>query len=260
MKTILVIREYDDFSRILAADDYKIINLPLIETKAFDDLSDFDAKLAAIEEYDGIFTTSQNAARILAEKLREKNINFGGRVYVLGKRSYELLKTETLNLVYDETANTAREMLEKIAPEELKDKRFLFARGEKSLRVVPDFLSKIASVDEAIIYETRKIRIGIDQLKAIGEKIEAGEIFAACFFSLSAAESFIEQFAAKILHQTEIATIGTTTAEFFEKRNLRVGFISMKATAEDFAAELVEYLGRNIADETHERHAKRKNN
>ncbi|MCY7344670.1 MAG: uroporphyrinogen-III synthase, partial [Pyrinomonadaceae bacterium] len=63
-----------------------------------------------------------------------------------------------------------------------------------------------------------------------------------CFFSPSAAASFIEQFGAEILHQTIIATIGKTTAEFFGERNLNVGFVSLKATAEDFAVALIEYL------------------
>ena len=242
MKTVLVIRKFDDFSRILAGNDFEIINLPLIETSAVNDLSDFDAKLENIEIYDGIFITSKNAARILAAKLREKNITFDGKVYVLGNSSFEILRDENLNLVYDESANTAREMLKNIAPNELKDKRFLFVRGAQSLRIVPEFLGELAKVDEAIVYETLKINIETDKINEIREKIETGAISAACFFSPSAAESFIEQFGAEITHQIKIATIGKTTADFFERRNLSADFISPKSNAEDFAAELIDYL------------------
>ncbi len=242
MKTVLVIRKFDDFSRILAGNDFEIINLPLIETSAVNDLSDFDAKLENIEIYDGIFITSKNAARILAAKLREKNITFDGKVYVLGNSSFEILRDENLNLVYDESANTAREMLKNIAPNELKDKRFLFVRGAQSLRIVPEFLGELAKVDEAIVYETLKINIETDKINEIREKIETREIAAACFFSPSAAESFIEQFGAEITHQIKIATIGETTAELFERRDLTVDFISPKSSAEDFAAELIDYL------------------
>ncbi|MGI9034406.1 MAG: uroporphyrinogen-III synthase [Pyrinomonadaceae bacterium] len=242
MKAILVIRKCDNFSRILAENNFEVINFPLIETRAFDDLSEFEAKLAKIENYDGIFLTSKNAARILAKKFREKNTKFGGKLYVLGKRGFKILQTQNLNLIFDKSVNTAREMLEKIAPTDLKNKHFLFVRGEKSLRFVPDFLEKSATLDEIAVYETRKIAIDVDKIKAVCEKFEKNEIAAACFFSSSAAESFIEQFGAEILHQTKLATIGKTTAEFFETRNLPVDFVSSKAAAEDFAVELIQYL------------------
>lgn len=244
MKTILVIRKFDEFSRILAASGYEIVNLPLIETKPLADLSEFGTKLKSVENYDGVFLTSRQAAEIFRVELIEKKINYSGKVYVLGKRGYEILKSENLDLFYDESAKTAREMLEKIAPEDLQGKRFLFVRGEKSLRVVPDFLSKIAAIDETIVYRTENIAVEIDGMNRLREKIENGEIAAACFFSPSAAKNFIEQFGAAILHQTCIATIGKTTAEFFERQNLKVDFVSPKATAEDFAVGLIEYIGK----------------
>ena len=242
MKTILVVREYGNFSRNLAESGFEVINLPLIETKATDDLSDFETKLAKIKNYDGVFLTSRRAAEILRAKLIEKNINYRGKVYVLGKRGYEILKGANLDLIYDESANTAREMLENIAPENLKAKRVLFVRGEKSLRVVPEFLAKMATVDETVVYETREIAVEVDKLKNLREKFNKKKIVSACFFSPSGAASFIKQFGADILHQTIIATIGKTTAEFFERQSLKVGFVSSKAAAEDFAIELLEYL------------------
>lgn len=246
MKTILVIRKFDFFSRILAANGYGIINLPLIETKRLDDLSDFENKLAAIDIYDGVFLTSKQAAEIFRAKLSERKRNFSGKVYVLGRRGYENLKTENLDLRFDKMANTAREMLENIAPEDLQGKRFLFVRGEKSLRVVPDFLSNTATVDETIVYRTENLRVENEESNNVREKIESGEIAAACFFSPSAAENFLAQFGAEITHQTIIAAIGRTTADFFETRNVQVNFVSSKATAEDFAVELIEYLRKDL--------------
>ena len=232
MRKILIIREFDNFSQILAANGFEIINLPLIETVAIDDSSG----LETIENYDGVFLTSKQAAEIFRAKLKT---DYRGKVYVLGRRSYEILKDGNLNLHFDASANTAREMLENIEPDELKDKNFLFIRGEKSLRIVPKFLSKIATVDEAVVYETRNVKVEIDKINELREKFKFAAI---CFFSPSAAESFIEQFGAEILHQTIIAAIGKTTAEFFETRDLQVNFVSSKATAEDFAVELIEFL------------------
>lgn len=243
-KKILIIRSFDEFSRILAENGFEIINLPMIETKPLDDLSDFEAKLKAVEKYDGIFLTSKNAAQILADKLEELNINFAGKVYVLGKRSFEILQSKNLDLIFYEDANTAEEMLEKISTAELKNKKFLFVRGEKSLRIVPEFLSSSATVDEAIVYETHEIAVEIDKVNGLREQFENDKFAAVCFFSPSGAETFLTKFGTEILHQTKVATIGKTTAVFFQRRNLQADFVSSKASAEDFAVGLIEYLGK----------------
>ena len=245
MRKVLVAREFDEFSRILAENEFEIINLPLIETRPLEDLSDFAAKLENLATYDGLFLTSRHAASVLIEKLGENNIEFGGKVYVLGGRSFEILRGANLNLIFDEEANTAREMLEKIPAEDLKNKRFLFIRGERSLRAVPELLSEFATVDEAVVYKTRAAAIEIDEKENIREALEKGEFAAACFFSPSGAESFLEQFDAAALHQTRIATIGNTTADFFERRKFKVDFVSSKASAEDFAVELVKFIKEN---------------
>ena len=242
MREILVVRDFDNFSRILSESGFKVMNFPTIEVAPLEDLSEFEVKLDAIENYDGVFLTSANATEIFQTKLSARNVNFHGKVYVLGKRSFDLLKSENLNLVFAETANTAQEMLENIRLDKLKNKRFLFVRGEKSLRAVPEFLEKIASVDEAIVYRSSRVMIANDKIKEIQTKLANGEIAAACFFSPSAASGFLRQFGAEVLHQIKIAVIGNTTAEFFQRCDLKVDFVAERATAEDFAVELIEYL------------------
>jgi len=242
MPQVLIVREFDSFSRILAENGFTAINCPTMETVPLENLSEFEAKLDVLKNYDGVFLTSGRAADIFRRKMREKKLNFQGKIYLHGKRSFDLLKGENLNLVFFEEANTAWEMLEQIALEDLKNKRFLFVRGEKSLRVVPEFLQEFATVDEAVVYRTKKVTVEIDKIKSIREKIENSEIVCACFFSPTGAEYFLEQFESEILNQTKIAAIGKTTADFLQKQNLKVDFIARKATAEDFAVELVEYL------------------
>ncbi len=242
MREFLVVREFDNFSRILSESGLKVINCPTIEVAPLEDLLEFEVKLDAIENYDGVFLTSANATEIFRTKFGARNVNSAVKIYVLGKRSYDLLNGENLNLVFDETANTAQEMLGNIPLDALKNKRFLFVRGEKSLRVVPEFLEKIASVDEVIVYRSSRVTITDDKIKEIQAKSANGEIAAACFFSPSAASGFLLQFGAEVLHRIKITVIGNTTAEFFERRDLKVDFVARRARAEDFAVELIEYL------------------
>jgi uroporphyrinogen-III synthase len=242
MTRVLVVRKFDNFSRILTERGLTIINCPTIETTEHENLHGLRAKISA-KSYDGIFLTSRAATEIACREIFCKNFNQVGKIYVLGRSSFDLLKDKNLDLFFSETANTAREMLAAIPPEDLKNKRFLFIRGEKSLRVVPEFLKELAEIDEAVVYETRKIKVE-ENLKS---EIEArsGEIEAACFFSPSGAESFLEQFGAAVLTPMKIAAIGKTTADFFAKIDLKVDFIPTRSSAEDFARELADYLKRN---------------
>jgi uroporphyrinogen-III synthase len=242
MAQVLVVRKFENFSRILAENGFTVINCPTIETVPAENLSDSNAKISALASYDGVFLTSRAAAVFFSRSLDERKIDFRGRVYVLGRSSLETLKDKNLDLVFVEKANTAREMLEAIPPEKLKNNHFLFIRGERSLGAVPDFLSKAATVEETIVYRTIKIPAADDKIKEIQEKAAAGEILCTCFFSPSGAESFLEQFGFELLSQTKIAAIGKTTADFLKRQNLTVDFTAPTATAEGFANGLIEYL------------------
>jgi uroporphyrinogen-III synthase len=238
---ILVVREFDNFSRILTENSFAVINCPLVETVAREDLDDLGDEITS-GNYDGIFLTSRRATEIFRDELVDKTFDFGGRIYVLGKSGFEILSGTKLDVYFDAAANTAREMLEKIPVEDLREKRFLFIRGTKSLGTIPDFLKGKARLDEKIVYETRQIAVDVNLKSEIAAKLKAGAFAAACFFSPSGAESFLEQFGAQGLHRTKIATIGTTTADFLEKKSLKVDFTPTATSAEDFAVELTDYL------------------
>ncbi|MCU1288481.1 MAG: Uroporphyrinogen synthase [Acidobacteria bacterium] len=246
MSSVLVVREFDDFSRILMENGFEAINCPTIEVVALDNLSEFENLLNVLDGYDGIFLTSAAAADILRRKLIEKQINYSGRIFILGEKSYKILRNEKLNLFFDKSHNRIIELLETIPSELIENKRFLFIRGDRSLQVIPTFLRKSAEVDETIVYQTKNITIADGRRSEIADKLSRNEINCTCFFSPSGAESFIEQFGVKALRRTKIAVIGKTTASYFEKQNLPVDFISKNASADDYAFELIEYLKNKI--------------
>lgn len=248
MKAILVIRRFDEFSRILSENNFQVINLPLIETTPLEDLSEFEKKLDALDEYDGIFITSSAAAKIFAEELAKRNTDYKGKIYVVGGKSFEILRKLNFDLIYKNEVNTAAELLEMIPQENLSGKRNLFIRGERSLNIVPDFLANFGEVDETIVYRNKEIALKTDKIKAIREKFKNVRIEFVCFFSPSAGESFIKQLGKEILHQTRIAAIGKTTAEYFQKQNLSVDFVSPKTAAQTFAESLCEHLKKHEFD------------
>lgn len=239
---ILVIREKDVFSSILIEQGFSVTNFPTIKTEPLSDLSELENHLAKIETFDGIFVTSAKATKIVLAKLNEMRKTFYGKFFVLGKRSDDLLKKSGYKTFFSEQATTANELLELIPKEELKNKRFLFPRGTRSLQTVPEMLGGLAEVVETIIYQTIEAEASDKKLIEIKENFSRGKIAAICFFSPSGVENFLEKFGNFSQGEIKIAAIGKTTARFAESRNLRTDFVSAKTTAKGFALELINYL------------------
>ena len=242
MPAVLVVRQPDEFSRLLAERGLEIINCPTIETVPVEDLSDLDSKIAEIANYDGIFITSSAAAEIFLRKWRESRGGRCARIYVLGRRSHELLRHEGFDISFNENANTAREMIGAIPAEDLEGRRFLFIRGERSMGTIPELLGKTASVDETTVYQTRDIIVGPGLREEIRIRADRGDLICACFFSPSGVESFLNQFGSGVLRQTKVAAIGKTTANYLSQQHVCADYTAKKATTEGFAAELLKFI------------------
>jgi uroporphyrinogen-III synthase len=245
LSEILVIRQPDVFSSILIEQGFSVINLPLIKTETIADLSELENHLAAIETFDGIFITSAKAAQIVAAKFGEARKRFRGKFFVLGKQSAESLKNLNSEIFFSKQATTAEELFRLIPEEHLQNKRFLFPCGTRSLRIVPETLSRFAQVVETIVYKTVDIKPDGKRLIEIKEKFERERIGAICFFSPSSVEDFLKKFEDFAQGEVKIAAIGQTTAQFIKENNLRADFVSTKPAANDFAFELKTYLLEN---------------
>lgn len=250
-KSVLVVREFDRFGEILAENGFGVVCLSLIQTLPVEDLSDLDRKLEKLENYDGLFLTSPKAAEVFLRRFEQKNLAFGGKVYVLGNRTKTLFENTNFEIVFRENANTAAELIKSFDEKEFAGKKFLFVRGDKSLRAIPELLRDAAEVDETIVYRTIKKAFDERLIKRIGvfekvcEKFSKGEIDWICFFSPSAIEIFTEMFGEISLDAVKVAAIGATTAKSAAEHNLKVDFVSSKANAQDFAFELINYI-KNI--------------
>lgn len=241
---ILVVREFDKFSALLKENGFEVINFRAIETLPIEDLSALEKKLETIEKYDGLFFTSPKAAEVFLASFRNKKLGFCGKIYVLGNRTKLLFKTANFEIVFRENANTAEEFINSFDKSEFAGKNFLFPRGDKSLRAIPKLLETVAKVDEIIVYRTVESSIDENVIREIREKLRGGGINWICFFSPSGIESFMKKLDDVSLNEAKIAAIGATTAKKAAE-NLKVDFISPKASAEDFAFGLIDYI-KNI--------------
>ena len=242
---ILVVREFDKFSSLLTENGFEIINFPAIQTLPIEDFSELDGKIDNLNYYDGLFFTSSKAAEVFLQHIKDRKNNFRGKVYVLGNRTKVLFENKGFEIVYRPNANTAEEFINSFENNEFAGKRFLFLRGDKSLRTIPELLGSVAIVDEIIIYRTIESSIDENLIGEIRGKFNEREINWICFFSPSGIESFVRTFSDLSLEKIKIAAIGTTTAKRAAENNLKVEFVSPKASAEDFAFGLIDYI-KNI--------------
>jgi Uroporphyrinogen-III synthase len=237
---ILVCRNDDRFSSLLRETGFEVINLELIETRPLEDLKPLREKLARLSEYDGIFFTSPVAAEIFVNERNGSN-GFHGDVYALGRRARKVLADAKLNVKTSEAANTTEELLASFTDQEFAGKRFLFVRGQKSIRTIPERLGGKAAVDEVVVYKTGAADVEPAAIRDLDQRLSSGEIDRVCFFSPSAVERFTELFG-DCKEPVKIAAIGTTTGDAAKRAGFDVDFISPRSNAEDFAGGLIEHI------------------
>ncbi len=242
MKTVLIVREPDEFSRILAANGHSVLNCPVITTEPRGDLTVLENAFARADDLDGIFVTSSAAAEILVAQCGTKLKQFNGSIYVLGQRSFDILKGIGTKIIFDEKWNNAAEMLDRLGNMEFADKKFLFVCGEQSMRIVPDRLAGIAEIEEAVVYRTEPVSISDELKNEIRGLFQKRGISIACFFSPSGVRSFAEQIGVEGLANTPLAAIGSTTAAAMRALNLNVSVVAKRPIGEVFATDIQRYM------------------
>jgi uroporphyrinogen-III synthase len=202
-------------------------------------------KLAKLSKYDGLFFTSPAAAEIFVKERSGTN-GFHGNVYALGRRAKSILESAGLDVKSPVAANTAEEMVSGFGEDEFAGKRYLFVRGKRSLRTIPEYLNGRAVVDEVAVYETVTPDIDPAKIAELRMRLSNGEFDLVCFFSPSGLERFAELFGVAA-RNAKAAAIGTTTADAAKKAGFRVEIVSPRSNADDFAGGLIEYVRQAIS-------------
>jgi uroporphyrinogen-III synthase len=242
-KALLVVREHDRFSEILAAAGCSVVNFPVIKTLPLENFDKLDQMLDRLDRYDGVFLTSPKAAEIFIGRCRAKSVSYAGKVYALGRRIRELLAPERLDLRGESAANTAEELIGSFENEEFAGNRYLFPRGDRSLRTIPELLKDAAVVEEVEVYRTVD-EADAKTAAAVGERLRGGLIDWICFFSPSGVDGFLKA-CGGIPPAVKIAAIGKTTAARAAERVRPADYVAPRAGAEDFARGLIEHVDRD---------------
>ena len=239
---ILVLRDDERFSSLLWESGCEVISLKLIETVPVDVQGELKTTLAHIEDYDGLFFTSPAAAEVFVRELKAVGTRPRGKIYVLGERTKGVFENAGVDVVSRSSANTAYELIESFDISEFAGKRLLFVRGDKSMRTIPELLGGVATVDEVVAYKSVEKLPDENTIATLKARFHNGEIDWICFFSPSGVDSFRNYFELEDVGRPKVAVIGDTTAGRVRETGIGVDFISHRATADDFAAGLIEHI------------------
>lgn len=240
--TVLVVRPDGHFSSILRDEGFDVVNLGLIRAEPLEDLSEADSVLTSLESYDGLFFTSPMSAGVFGERVMLKRPDYHGKIYALGERARKVLTSLGFDVVFKASANTAEDLIRSFEASEFAGKRFLYVRGDKSLRTIPELLDGRAAVDEIVVYRTLEVEAGNLEISDVRKRLSNGGFDWICFFSPSGVDSFLGRFEA---NGASAAAIGETTAAHARNAGFQVDFVSPTANAHDFARELARHI-KNI--------------
>lgn len=242
MSAVLWLREADKGSELIASAGLQAVCFPLIETIETDDLSELAAAVGELATFDGVFITSRKAAEIFAREAANEIASVRPKIFVLGARSFDILKSSGGEVFYDPEAATSGEMIDRLGDMITAGGNYLFVRGERSMRTIPEQLGPIAGVRECVVYRTTTASGARERASEVLEILRENEHLVACFFSPSAVEEFSGLFGSEALSHVRAAAIGKTTADALGSYGSEPILVSPAASAEALAAAVIELL------------------
>jgi len=237
-----------DLLRTKGADP---IELPVIEIRPLEEISEIDDALLSLNEYDWVILTSANAVPAIAKRMNAMNID--GRAFArtkiatIGPATAQALK-EQLGLRADfiPTEAVAEAILEQFPETNLTGKHFLIPRALEAREVLPETLrQRGAVVDVIAVYETMMDTEGAETLRA---EFQNGEVDIITFTSSSTVRNFVQALtpedpskAAEIVKNALIAAIGPITANTAREFGLEPHIVAEEHTIPGLVAAIESY-------------------
>lgn len=239
-KKILCTRPKDgaeEFRRILESAGAECLIVPMIEILPFENTTELDQKLARLSEYYGIIFTSSNGVKYFFNRASQKGIQPSNKIFAVGEKTRKAV--ENLGYAVDfipENYNSSS-LADLLSKNGGGDSSYLFPTGNLSMkRLVTD----LESVDEVIVYETRK-PLKNQSLSELEGLLKNNEISCIAFFSPSAVTNFAELYPSHINTEADIAVIGSTTLARAKELGFEISIAAAKATAESLGEEIIRY-------------------
>jgi len=231
----------------------EVLILPTVSFAPPSDWQPVDSALRAIDEFDWILLTSQNAVRFLAQRLRELKLD--PKVVETEKPSIAAIGSATAQAAaevgfrVDYTAQErSGEGLARELQASLKNSRVLLPRSDRADDRLPNLLRQAgAHVTEVVAYRTAAPK----ELDAqIVNRVQRAELDAVVFASPSAYHNLSDVIGAKQLSElssrVDFAAIGPTTARALREAGARVAIEANESSAAGLADAIAKHYRRQV--------------
>ncbi len=246
--TILLTRSDED--NALIAPLFEIAGLATVAVPGIsiippDDWSPCDEAIGNLPSYDGIIFTSRRAVRSFLGRLDAirddgRSIIKGKKIAAVGKKTEEALVAEGIAADFVPDVGSARSLAASLGMADVRGRRYLFPKSDIARDDLPaELRAHEARVDEVIVYRTVLPDAGA--VSDVRERLLAGSIGYAAFFSPSALRNILETFGIDCFQRTTIAAVGPTTAAAAEAAGLRAEIIAATPRTEDLVAAIREH-------------------
>lgn len=253
-KTIVVTRRKEqaaEFSQLLEQAGARVILFPVVEIVGPQSWSKCDAAIGRLEEYSAIIFTSRNAVIHFfnrAEFLGKKESIRRCRLYAVGEKTQRRIedygfKTEKLAEHY-----SAEDLARSIVQENVKNKKFLFPKGNLARNETITILSEHgAIVDDVIVYQTVEPKMNDDRRTHVKRINEDADLIT--FFSPSSVTHAMHALSLDLIRTKQIAVFGETTALAAREAGLKVNMVAPQSSIGAFVEAIQNFYSTQLESE-----------
>lgn len=234
--TVVVTRrpeQADEFSDLLLTAGARVIQYPAVSISAPPAWSECDAAIGRLHEYAGIIFTSMNAVEYFFRRAIELGVTeqlLTRKQYAVGEGTRSAIESFGGTTEELPAALTGADLARWIVRQPVREKRFLFPKGNLAREELPSILESAGAIlDAVVVYETAEPPF-TEERKRIMSEIEA-DADMLTFFSPSSVHHFIRRLPRAAAQKKMCAVIGMSTADAARRVGLNVTLAAQQSTA-----------------------------
>jgi uroporphyrinogen III methyltransferase/synthase len=231
----------------------EVLILPTVSFAPAADWQPLDSALRAIDEFDWILLTSQNAVRFLAQRLRELKLDpkvletEKPSIAAVGAATAQAAAEAGFRLDYIAKDHSGEALARELAAS-LRNGRVLLPRSDRADDRLPNLLRETGTlVTEVVAYRTA-VPESLDA--RIVDRVRRAEVDAVVFASPSAYHNLSDVIGAKRLAElssrVDFAAIGPTTARVLREAAARVAIEATESSAAGLADAIAKHYQRQV--------------
>jgi uroporphyrinogen-III synthase len=227
------------------------ISFPLIAISPLDDYGPLDIALGVLQEFDWIIFTSENAVRVVAERVAARRVSDASvkniRTAVVGPATASAAEHAGFSITYQAKSHSGAALAEELAGQ-IRGRRLLLPRSDRANADLPGMLAKYgATVTEMVAYRT-VAPDDTDRNELISTMDTGCE--AILFFSPTAVQHFNEivggEKFAQLQSRTCITAVGPITADALNRAGVHRLIVAVDTTSDAVIDALEQYFAATM--------------